>query len=367
MTWTSSDERWMLRALELAARGRFTTWPNPMVGCVVVENDQLLGEGWHMKHGEAHAEVHALAQVDPKKDLSNATAYVTLEPCSHTGKTPPCADLLVSRGVGRVVVASQDPNPEVSGRGLSRLGDAQCQVDVGCLEKEALELNRAFMHAMTSSRPWITLKWAQSQDGYVDPDLEAPFGRGGCALTGAQSGRHTHTLRATHDGILVGMRTWLVDRPSLTTRHVPGSNPARFILTSGQSPKPENAPVLSGNDTATLVCPAEAIHSPALLSWMQAGYGVLALRGLAFSEAWWTDFKAQTSIAACMVEGGAQVAQGVLDSRCWDEVHVLEAPEPLGHGLAAPPCPESDPHVFARLGEDLLTVWRADSISAASC
>ena len=186
-------------------------------------------------------------------------------------------------------------------------------------------------------------------------------------MTGAQSGRHTHTLRATHDGILVGMRTWLVDRPSLTTRHVPGSNPARFILTSGQSPKPENAPVLSGNDTATLVCPAEAIHSPALLSWMQAGYGVLALRGLAFSEAWWTDFKAQTSIAACMVEGGAQVAQGVLDSHCWDEVHVLEAPEPLGHGLAAPPCPESDPHVFARLGEDVLTVWRADSISAESC
>ena len=111
MTWTSSDERWMLRALELAARGRFTTWPNPMVGCVVVENDRMLGEGWHMKHGEAHAEVNALAQVDPKKDLSNATAYVTLEPCSHIGKTPPCADLLVSRGVGRVVVASKAPNP----------------------------------------------------------------------------------------------------------------------------------------------------------------------------------------------------------------------------------------------------------------
>ena len=204
MTWTPSDERWMRRALELAQKGQLTTWPNPMVGCVVVENNQILGEGWHQRFGEGHAEVNALDKIEDNKDLSRATAYVTLEPCSHHGKTPPCAVLLTSRGVGRVVVATQDPNPVVAGRGLTTLTEAGIEVIAGCLEKEALELNRRFFFAMHESRPWITLKWAQSRDGFVDPDERAKDGRGGHPLTGAASARHTHTLRATHDGILVG-------------------------------------------------------------------------------------------------------------------------------------------------------------------
>ena len=357
MNCTSSDFRWMQRALELAARGRLTTWPNPMVGCVVVQHERIVGEGWHATFGQAHAEVNALRQVDAGLDLSTATAYVTLEPCSHTGKTPPCADLLLTRGVGRVVVAMEDPNPQVSGRGVNRLKKAGVQVEVGCLEENARALNRPFVHAMTSPRPWITLKWAQSQDGFLDPDGCAATGRGGHPMTGATAGRHTHSLRAAHDGILVGMRTWLVDSPSLTTRLVPGRSPKRFVLTSGQTPWTEGAPQ-GQPGFATLLCPSARMSSNHMDTWRAKGYDVVALEGDVFSEAWWTQFKEQCEVAACMVEGGAQVAAGVLEAGCWDELHVLHAQPVLQTGLHAPETPSWSPHRTQPMGRDVLEVWQ---------
>ena len=362
MTWTPSDERWMRRALELAQKGQLTTWPNPMVGCVVIENNQILGEGWHRRFGEGHAEVNALSQVDEGVDLSKATAYVTLEPCSHHGKTPPCADLLTSRGVGRVVVAAKDPNPMVAGQGLARLTETGIEVIAGCLEYEAKELNQRFFFAMNERRPWITLKWAQSHDGFVDPDERATDGRGGHPLTGTASSRHTHALRATHDGILVGMRTWLVDRPALSTRHVPGRNPQKFILTSENASKPDNAP--AGEDIATLVVPHAQRQATVLDTWREAGYEILGIQGLTFSETWWTDFRAQTGIHACMIEGGAQVAASVLSSDVWDEVHVLTAPIELGSGLKAPALPIGHPAATTALGADMLQMWHADQKSS---
>ncbi|MGB1099347.1 MAG: bifunctional diaminohydroxyphosphoribosylaminopyrimidine deaminase/5-amino-6-(5-phosphoribosylamino)uracil reductase RibD [Flavobacteriales bacterium] len=356
MSWTSSDLRWMQRALELAARGRLTTWPNPMVGCVVVQDDRMLGEGWHATFGQAHAEVNALKQVREGTDLSAATAYVTLEPCSHTGKTPPCADLLVTRGVGRVVVAMEDPNPKVSGRGVSRLTQAGVNVEVGCLEREARALIRPFVHAMTSPRPWITLKWAQSSDGFLDPEVCADVGRGGHPLTGASSGRHTHSLRAAHDGILVGLRTWLVDAPALTTRLVPGSNPKRFILTSGQTAWLEGAPQ-GESEFATLLCPLAEVSSNHMDAWREKGYAVVGLEGDVFSEAWWTQFKAKCDVAACMIEGGAQVARGVLDAGCWDELHVFHASAALQTGLKAPAIPSWPARDTQPMGRDVLEVW----------
>ena len=358
MTWTPSDERWMRRALELAQKGQLTTWPNPMVGCVVVADNLLLGEGWHRRFGGGHAEVNALSRIEHDADLSRATAYVTLEPCSHHGKTPPCVDLLTSRGVGRVVVATKDPNPVVAGRGLANLTEAGIEVIAGCLEREARELNRKFFFAMNEGRPWITLKWAQSRDGFVDPDERANDGRGGHPLTGATSARHTHALRATHDGILVGMRTWLVDRPALSTRHVPGRSPRKFILTSGTSPKHEDAP--SGEVGATLVVPHAHVQAPVLDTWRKAGYEVLGIQGLTFTETWWTDFRTQTGIHACMVEGGAQVAESVLSSEIWNEVHVLTAPTELDSGLKAPLSPSGHPVAKTTLGADTLHVWHAD-------
>ena len=361
MNVSSSDERWMRRALELAERGRLTTWPNPMVGCVVVVEGVVLGEGWHRTFGEAHAEVHALERIPEDTDLSQATAYVTLEPCSHTGKTPPCADLLVRRGVGRVVVAMTDPNPKVAGNGLARLRSAGISVSSGCLGEEAGRLNRRFVHGMTEASPWVTLKWAQSADGLMDPDADAATGRGGFALTGHAAARHTHSLRATHDAILVGMRTWLVDRPSLTTRHVPGPSPRKFVLTRGETPFPESFKgEHEGTGPAVLVHPTSASDSTALASWSEQGFELMPLESSAFTANWWKEFRRASGALACLVEGGAEVAQAVLTQGTWDEVHMLKAPLALNQGLSAPLLEEVPAVGGVPMGDDVLYVWQND-------
>ena len=355
MSQASSDERWMRRAFDLAQHGRWTTWPNPMVGCVVVKDDQTLGEGWHERHGEAHAEVNALRQIAPHVDLGRATAYVTLEPCSHHGKTPPCADLLIDRGIGTVVVGTQDPNPMVAGRGVARLREAGIEVRMGTLEQEAEGFYAKFAHAMLEPTPWVTLKWAQSSDGRLDPEHDPALARGGHPLTGRESGIHTHGLRACHDGILVGMRTLLIDLPSLTTRHVAGSNPRRFVVTQGHTAPPSRGQIAEG--PWTLLCPFSATDTPAMKAWQSQGHEVIGMEENLFSHGWWSSFKAQTQVRACMVEGGARVAQAVLDSGCWNECHVLTAPHAIKQGLEAPAKPAGQPAHETTLGEDTLQTW----------
>ena len=358
MTWSAQDVHWMTRALSLASRGRFTTWPNPMVGCVVVQDDRLLAEGWHRQHGEGHAEANALAQLAPSLDLSGATAYVTLEPCSHVGKTPPCADLLVSRGVGRVVVAMKDPNPLVAGRGLERLKHAGATCEVGCLEDEAHLLNAPFVHGMTKESPWVTLKWAQSSDGFMDGRTSPAIGAGGWALTGSASRRWTHALRARHDALLVGMHTWLVDTPSLTTRDAPGPSPRPLILTRGRTPRPDSAKDASEwTDGPVLVHPASDVSQQALDTWRQVGYDTLALGPLPMSRAWWADLRKKLECTAVLVEGGAQVAELALSTSSWHELHVLQSPKSLDAGLAAPNLPKSSPTKHQTCGEDDVWTW----------
>jgi diaminohydroxyphosphoribosylaminopyrimidine deaminase/5-amino-6-(5-phosphoribosylamino)uracil reductase len=329
-----------------------------MVGCVVVQQDLVLAEGWHRLHGEGHAEVNALAQLDPAMDLSQATAYVTLEPCSHTGKTPPCADLLVSRGVGRVVVAMTDPNPMVAGRGLNRLQQSGATCDVGCLEHEARQLNAPFVHRMTSKTPWVTLKWAQSADGLMDGRTSPDIGAGGWPLTGAASRRWTHALRARHDALLVGMRTWLVDTPALTTRDAPGPSPRPLILTQGRTGRPESAKPASDWEVApVLVHPDSGASEQALDTWRQAGYNTLPLAPSPMTHEWWANLREELDCAAVLVEGGAQVAELALSMSCWKEMHVLQSPKPLGNGLTAPSLPKSPPTRHKKCGEDDLRIW----------
>ena len=358
MTWSNQDVLWMTRALELAARGRFTTWPNPMVGCVVVQHKLVLAEGWHRLYGEGHAEVNALAQLDPALDLSQATAYVTLEPCSHTGKTPPCADLLVTRGVGRVVVAMTDPNPMVAGRGIDRLQQSGATCDVGCLEHEARQLNAPFVHRMTSKTPWVTLKWAQSADGFMDGRTSPALGSGGWAITGSASARWTHTLRAQHDTLLVGMRTWLVDNPSLTTRYAPGPSARALILTQGRTARPESAKPASDWEVApVLVHPDSGASERALDTWRQSGYETLALHPPPMTHEWWVDLRKELDCVAVLIEGGAQIAKLALSTSNWNELHVLQSPKSLGKGLAAPKFPESPSARRKRCGKDDVQIW----------
>ena len=227
------DEVWMRRALDLARNGK--TSPNPKVGCVIISSTgAFLGEGFHKAAGQPHAEIEALTSVPESRrdELRGATYYVTLEPCSHFGRTPPCADRLVTEGAGRVVVAMKDPNPLVAGRGLKRLQDAGIRTESGLLAAEAEALNAPFVINMRERRPFVILKWAQSVDGFMDPRTNAGSGEGGIALTGKWAGILNHICRAEVDGILVGRRTAEIDRPRLTNRLAPGSSPQAFVIDS---------------------------------------------------------------------------------------------------------------------------------------
>ena len=206
-----TDERYMARALELARRGRFTTTPNPNVGCVIVRDGEIVGEGWHHRAGEPHAEVHALRMAGEK--AKGATAYVTLEPCSHHGRTPPCCDALIAAGVSRVVAAMQDPNPQVAGRGLYRLQQAGIEVSHGLMMSEAEALNRGFLKRMRTGFPWIQLKLGASLDGRTAmASGESQW------ITSAAARRDVQQLRAQSSAILTSSATVLADDPSLTVR-----------------------------------------------------------------------------------------------------------------------------------------------------
>jgi len=209
--WSRADREWMSRALELAARGLYTTEPNPRVGCVLVQGENLVGEGWHVQAGEGHAEVNALAQAG--EQARGATAYVTLEPCSHTGKTPPCADALIKAGVSRVVAAMQDPNPLVAGQGLQRLRDAGIAVDCGLLEAQAQELNPGFIKRMQQGLPWVRVKLAMSLDGRTAmASGESKW------ITGPAARADVQRLRARSGAVISGADSVLLDDSALTVR-----------------------------------------------------------------------------------------------------------------------------------------------------
>lgn len=229
-----TDEQYMRRCIQLAKNGRQTTEPNPMVGAVIVHNDRIIGEGYHIRCGGPHAEVNAFASVKPENEhlLPESTIYVSLEPCSHWGKTPPCADLLISKHIRRCVIGCQDPFAKVQGRGIERLRNAGIEVTVGVLEKECLQLNRHFITYHSLHRPFTTLKWAQSADGYIDGHISNYYTQALC-----------HKRRAEHGAIMVGSNTWNTDHPSLDVRQWYGNNPKIYVA-HGSVPKVAEASLL---------------------------------------------------------------------------------------------------------------------------
>ena len=252
---TADDHRWMARALELAERGLFTTTPNPRVGCVIVRDGRCVGEGWHVRAGEPHAEVHALAMAG--EAARGATAYVTLEPCSHHGRTPPCAEALVRAGVGRVVAAMEDPNPLVAGRGLARLREAGIATLSGVLEAEARELNLGFVSRMTRGRPWLRLKAAATLDGKTA--LENGVSQW---ITGDDARRDAHRWRARSCAVLTGIGTVRDDDPQLNVRAIPTDRQPLRIVVDARLDTPLNAKLLDGGP----VLIAGAIDDPARIA-----------------------------------------------------------------------------------------------------
>lgn len=310
---TAEDIKYMKRALMLARRGEGFVSPNPMVGAVITARGRIIGEGYHRQFGGPHAEVNAVRSVAEadRHLLAEATIYVTLEPCSHYGKTPPCARLLIDTGVKRIVGACTDPNPKVAGRGYGMLREAGREVVEGVLEAEALHLNRRFMTAQTLRRPWIQLKWAESADGFMG-SFDASGNPRPVMLSTPLTSVLMHRERAAADAIMIGSGTALSDNPSLTLRLWPGRQPLKAVLDrSGRVPA--DAPVLSGR--ALRIDGSEPL--PELLSRLFAEEGVSSL----------------------MVEGGPAVLHSFIDAGLWDEIRRERSPLLLGNGPKAPEMP----------------------------
>ena len=307
-----SDNLLMHRALELARLGGTATRPNPLVGCVIAEaaTGRLLAEGWHQRYGGPHAEVNAVAALPAPADLRGCRVFVTLEPCAHFGKTPPCADLLIRHHATDVVVATLDPNPLVAGRGVEKLRAAGCAVTVGLLQEEAQWLNRRFFMAQQYQRPWIALKWAESADGQLAGAERRPV-----AITGELTRRLVHRWRTEEAAILIGAGTARADNPRLDARHWPGPAPVRVVL-AGAEPLPPDLHLLQPGGAETIVYDhTQAL--PAVLADLHA-------RGL----------------HSVLVEGGAAVLQAFIAADLWDEIRVLRNPAlRLPDGVRAPEVP----------------------------
>jgi diaminohydroxyphosphoribosylaminopyrimidine deaminase/5-amino-6-(5-phosphoribosylamino)uracil reductase len=315
----------MARALELARRGLWTTDPNPRVGCVIAGGARVLGEGWHERAGGPHAEVVALAAAGAA--ARGATAYVTLEPCSHRGRTPPCADALIAAGLARVVYAMRDPNPRVDGGGAARLAAAGIAVEAGLLERESRELNPGFVSRMTRGRPWVTVKLAASLDGGTAlPGGESRW------ITGEAARKDVQRLRARSSAVMTGSGTVLADDPRLDVR-LPGATrqPLRVVLDSGLR-TPPGARILSPPGRALILCAeADAARAAALEA---AGAEVAAVGG----EEGRVDLEAALALLAArgvnelLVECGAGLAGALFAAGLVDELALYLAPTLLGRG-----------------------------------
>jgi diaminohydroxyphosphoribosylaminopyrimidine deaminase/5-amino-6-(5-phosphoribosylamino)uracil reductase len=323
MTYVT-DVYWMGRALELARRGQNTTMPNPRVGCVLVRNEQLLSEGWHEWAGSDHAEIRALKSL--VGSAVGATAYVTLEPCSHHGKTPPCAPQLIQAQVARVVVAMQDPNPQVAGRGVTWLREAGIQVDVGVCEREAQEMNVGFISRMTRNRPWVRTKVAMSLDGKT----ALSNGRSQW-ITSEDARRDAHQWRARSCALLTGSGTVMLDNPRLTVRYQENlRQPVRIVLDSALETSPQSL-VYQGDGRRVVVCTSDVLDAHRAYSDVGVEVVVLPSTGtgkvdLSYLWSWMN----QQAFNEVMVEAGASL-NGVLAEAQWiDEWLLYYAPCFLG-------------------------------------
>jgi diaminohydroxyphosphoribosylaminopyrimidine deaminase/5-amino-6-(5-phosphoribosylamino)uracil reductase len=319
-------EYFMQRCLQLASQGMGRVAPNPMVGAVIVFEDIIIGEGYHQEFGKAHAEVNAITSVKDQELLKHATIYVNLEPCAHHGKTPPCADLIVEKGIPRVVIGCTDSFAKVAGKGIQHLKQNGVEVITDVLHDEAREFNKRFFTFHENKRPYVVLKWAQSKDGFIDRIRNGE--KGVHWITGKKEQRLVHQWRSEESAILVGKNTVLNDDPSLTVREVSGRNPLRIVIDSqGSLPLSyrifnDEAPTLQYNSLLE-----ETVNQHHTRVKIPFDDKVVAhiLNNLH-----------QREIQSLIVEGGAQTLQHFLDAGLWDEARIFEGDAEFGQGLKAP-------------------------------
>lgn len=324
------DEFYMKRCLQLAAIGRSTTAPNPMVGAVVVHKGKIIGEGYHTAYGYAHAEVEAIASVRNQELLKESTIYVNLEPCSHYGKTPPCASLIISKKIPSVVIGTYDPFPSVAGKGVEMLLNAGVKVKIGILEKECRDLNRYFFCFLEKRRPYIILKWAQTRDGFIDRIREEGTEAKPTPISNMITQMRVHKLRSEVQSILIGTNTAINDNPSLTVRNWRGIHPLRLIIDRKEK-IPKDYKIFNDNVPTIVFCSTKSFKVNHI-EYVPLNFEKEIIPQL-------LNNLYDRRIHSVLVEGGSYLLQKFINSGVWDEIQIEDSEILFGNGLAAPVLP----------------------------
>lgn len=342
----ADDNKFMRRCLELATRAAGMTFPNPLVGSVIVHKGLIIGEGYHLRAGLPHAEVIAVNSVKDRSLLKDSTLYVNLEPCSHHGRTPPCSDLIIDMSVPRVVIGTIDTSDKVAGKGAERMSTAGCDVTAGILEEECRWLNRRFFTFNEKKRPYIILKWAQSRDGFLDKTRDDEGGPGPNWISGKPERVLVHKWRSEEQAILVGAGTMRADHPGLNVREWGGSDPLRLVLSnSGNFPV---FPRQKDNETSFVVFTRNKDLEMERARVVQLEDDLPESRQVA-------GFLFREGIQSLFIEGGASVLNHFIASDMWDEARVFTGDIDFHNGVKAPPIPLKPENVDVFTGSTLKT------------
>jgi diaminohydroxyphosphoribosylaminopyrimidine deaminase/5-amino-6-(5-phosphoribosylamino)uracil reductase len=314
----------MQRCIELAKNGVGFVSPNPMVGAVIVHNSKIIGEGWHKKYGEPHAEVNAINSVEDKALLKNSTIYVSLEPCSHHGKTPPCTDLIIKYGIPKVVIGTVDPYHKVSGRGIEKLRAVGVEVEVGICKEACEELNKAFFTSIKKKRPYVVLKWAETKDAYIDSNKD--FDVKGARISNELSNKMDHKMRSEYDAIMVGTNTALIDNPNLNVRKWEGENPTRVVLDRSLR-LPADLELFS-KKIPSIIFNSVYTKEDENLSFVKIDFDNCVEEFLAELH--------KRKIQSIMIEGGEKLLNSIIEANMWDEAIVFIGDKMFEKGVPAP-------------------------------
>jgi diaminohydroxyphosphoribosylaminopyrimidine deaminase/5-amino-6-(5-phosphoribosylamino)uracil reductase len=323
----NNAEYYMKRCLELGAKALREVAPNPMVGSVIVHEGTTIGEGYHIFYGKEHAEVNAIRSVSDKSLLKNSTLYVNLEPCSHFGKTPPCADLIVKHQIPHVVIGSMDTNSLVAGQGIEKLKKAGVKVEIGILQDECRELNKRFFTHHEKKRPYIILKWAQTQDGFIDYKRLLSDQEKALQITNEASQKLVHQWRSEEQAIIVGTNTTLLDNPQLTVRMISGKNPLRLTIDRTlRIPKDYH---LLDKSTPTLVFTEQEAESEINLEYVTIDFTIPIVPQI-------LQELHKRNIRSLLVEGGTRLLNGFIENGFWDEANIFISDKKIDTGVYAP-------------------------------
>ena len=321
------DIKYMRRCLDLALKAEGRTYPNPLVGSVIVHEGRIIGEGYHLKAGEPHAEVITINSVSDKQLLKNSKLYVNLEPCSHFGKTPPCADMIISSGIRTVVIGTPDTSEKVSGGGIKKLKEAGCEVVTGVMEDDCRWINRRFFSFHEKKRPYVILKWAQSADGFLDIERNKDLVRKPLWITGNAERILVHRWRSVEQSILAGAGTVRADDPRLNVREWTGENPLRVILSSTGNLDSNSALFKTNGINIVFTHNADAKIADAIMVKLNDGSS---------SAVQISDYLYRSDIQSVMIEGGAQVLNHFIASGIWDEARIFRGRDNFNQGPGAP-------------------------------